>query len=423
MKIFMTISLLFLLHIDCEAQSIQLPIHDLTANSDLNRDFKTFDPNYQRKKDERLKTIRSLAKEVFALETKGTPTACSHQILFELISMIVSSADFNTIDVRINDLRSSLIDSAIQSKADQIDPVDSSFGACFTEWFLKVNKTYGYLEKAARADDAPRPLPGFLDKVNTPEKLAGYLNAIAVSDVAKTGIDHERELNDITSTLAQMIIRGRPRHYLVDTALKAALMDIILNKIRNRSTGWWGESYIRNGRREYVDDLSITFHMVSYLRGSVLEMNKVVATTLAVKDLDYPVGWLWHGDYWNHNNMDVVTMFMLGWPDASVEQRRHIRVEIRKMLSWCLTKSLQTDGSFKAIIADGSIEEAEIYGVDFLYLIGYFDPSKCFWTDESFPQASAVRERILRFVKKHEKSGGAGGGDYKDIHEELGGRN
>lgn len=409
------------------AQS-SVPPADLTANASLQNDFVTFDPHYKEEKEERIARTRVLAKKVFSHEAAQHNTGCSHEILFETMSLLVSSADFKLIDQRLNDLEASLSDTAKQSKSETPD-MDGLWGACYKEWFLKVVASYDHLEKLS--DDQPKPtptpLPRFLERINTPDKLTGYLTTISVSDVAKTGVDHEREFNDMLATLMQMILRGRPQHYIVDPKLKATLLDLILHRFRNPSTGWWGESYVRDGRVEFVDDLSITFHTVSYLQqclncadGRVPDMPEVIDTTLAVKDLDYPVGWLWKGERWNHNNMDIVTLFKDGWQDATDAQRKAMAAEIDKMLHWCVTESLQPDGSFKPMIPDGSIEEGEDYGVAFLARTGFFDKSKRFWTDRDFPEAREVRERLIAYIQKHQLSGGEGGDQYKSALEELG---
>src|SRR5438477_3545037 len=80
----------------------------------------------------------------------------------------------------------------------------------------------------------------------------------------------------------------------------------------------------QDGLTEFVDDLSITFHVVSYLDGKVPDMDKVVATTLAIKDQDFPSGWLLNGKHWDHLNMDVAELFRLGWPRASDAQKKTI---------------------------------------------------------------------------------------------------
>ena len=421
------LALLSLLFPPAFAQTPSLPPQDWDANARLERDFTAFDPHYKQEREERIARTRSLAKKVIERERAGQKTECSHEILFETMSLLISSADFKFIDQRLSDLEASLSDPKEQAAAEQPDPADGIWGACYQEWFLKVGASYDHLEKVAKHDPKPQPLPRFLNRVSTPEKLTEYLSGIAVSDVPKTGIDHEREFNDMLATLMQMILRGRPQHYTVDPKLRAALLDLILHRFRNPATSWWGESYLRDGHSEFVDDLSITFHTVSYLQqclncanGKVPDMDKVIATTLAVKNLDYPVGWLWRGQYWNHNNMDVVTLFKDGWATASEAQRKAMAAEIDKMLHSCLTESLQGDGSFKPMLADGSIEEGEDYGVAFLARIGFFDKSKRFWTNQEFPQAPEVRQRIIAYIEKHKANGGEGGDQYKSALEELG---
>ncbi len=399
------------------SEALQLPQADLEANVRMERDFLAYDPHYKEEKEKRIERIRAVAREVLEKESSGQKTACSHQILFEAMSLIISSADFKFIDQRLQDAETSLTHPEMQAKAEKTDPSDGSWGACYVEWYLRAGASYDQLRKSRDASSKPSPLPPWLDRIATAEKLKDYLISISVSDISRTGIDHEREFNDMLATLARMLIRDR--NFSVYPELRATLMDLILRRFRNPETGWWGESYSRGGHIEFVDDLSITFHLVSYLEGRVPDMPKMIDTALAVKDLDYPVGWLWKGHYWNHNNMDVVTLFQYGWANASDRQRKTMQAEIDKMLHWCLTDSLQPDGSFKSNLADGSLEESMEYGVAFLARIGFFDKSKRFWTNQDFPQSEEVRGRILTYVRKHEASGGAGGTQYQGVIEDL----
>jgi hypothetical protein len=399
------------------SEAPKLPQSDLEANSRMDRDFLAYDPHYKEEKQQRIERIRAVAREVLEKESSGQKTACSHQILFEAMSLIISSADFKFIDQRLQDAEASLAHPEIQAKAEKPDPSDGSWGACYVEWYLRAGASYDQLRKSRDQSGKPSPLPPWLNRIATPGKLKDYLISISVSDISHTGIDHEREFNDMLATLTRMLIRDR--NFSVDPELKATLLDLILHRFRNLETGWWGESYSRDGHIEFVDDLSITFHLVSYLEGHAPDMPKVIETTLAVKDLDYPVGWLWKGHYWNHNNMDVVTLFQYGWASASDQQRKTMQAEIEKMMHWCLTESLQPDGSFKPNLADGSLEESMEYGVSFLARIGFFDKSKRFWTNQDFPQAEEVRARILAYVRKHQSSGGAGGTQYQGVLDDL----
>ena len=281
---------------------------DRDAFALLEQDFVVFNPHYKEDREPRVARTYTLAKQMFEEEAKGGKTTCGHQILFELESLLISSADFKLIDGRLHDLETA-IGHPSTDKAD----ADGMWGACYQQWYLKLYATYDHLEAQAGDDPAPHPLPAFLSRVSTPQKLAAYLDALSVSDVRHTGIDHEREFNETLATLLQMIVRRKPENYTVDPTLRDALLDRVLHRYRNPETGYWGERYLRQGREDFPDDLSMTFHMVSYLKGKVPDMPRVLDTTLAIKDFNYPAGWLWKGEFWNHNNMDVVALFHYGW--------------------------------------------------------------------------------------------------------------
>jgi len=198
-------------------------------------------------------------------------------------------------------------------------------------------------------------------------------------------------------------------------------MDLTLNVYRNKNTGWWGESYLHSsGRREQVDDLSVTFHILQSVNQELPLLDKLATTLFAVKHIDYPVGWFDHGVQSNHNNMDVVVLMGKSWKAMTPEQRERGAAEIRNMLHWCLTESLQPDGSFRSTAgADDSIEEGEHFGVNFLARIGYFNKARRFWTDEDFPDAELHRQKITAFIQAHQASGAAGGSYYSSSLQEM----
>ena len=389
------------------------PQADLEHNARKEQEFIAFDPQYKQDKSNRIARVRALYGKVREREAAGQPTSCSHQILWELKALITQTADFKLLDQRIADLESSLAHPEQEADADKPNPQDGSWGKCFAQWYCKLDASCEELGREANKHRALEFEPHFLDRVNSPEKLTAYLESVSVSDIPHTGVDNLLEFNLSLGNMIRLILRDRPEDYQWDPRLKARLMDLILHRFRNRATGWWGERYHRDGRVVFVDDLSTTFHIVTYLHGNVPDLPRVIDTTLAVKDLDFPVGWLLKGQYWNHNNMDVVALFKAGWPQASPAQKQAMTVEIEKMLHWCLTESFQPDGSFKPNIGDGSLEEGEYYATSFLARIGFFDKSERFWTDREFPEAQGIREKILAYVLKHRNSGGSGGSYYE----------
>lgn len=398
----LTILLVFIVSLASAETPNQLKL-DRDASSLLEQDFIVFDPHYKQEREARVSRSVALAKQMFSEESRGGKNVCGHQILFELESLLVSSADFKFIDARIRDLEANVG----HTSSDKPDS-DGMWGRCYQEWYLKLYATYDHLDSEAQDDPPAHPLPAFLSRVSTPEKLTAYLDALSVSEVSRSGVDHEREFNETLATLLQMIVRRKPENYTVDPALRDALLDRVLHRYRNPETGYFGERYRRNQHEDFPDDLSLTFHVISYLKGKLPDMPRVLDTTLAIKDFSYPAGWLWNGQFWNHNNMDVVALFRLGWADASAQQKKTMSAEIDRMLNWCLHESLQQDGSFKVNIADGSVEDAEYYGTSFLSRLGYFDPSLRFWTDREFPESADVKKRILSFVQAHQTSGPTG---------------
>jgi hypothetical protein len=185
---------------------------------------------------------------MFDEEAKRGKTTCDHQILFELESLLISSAHFKLIDGRRHDLEASIG----HPSSDKVD-VDGMWGACYQQWYLKLYATDDHLEAQAGDEPAPHPLPAFPARVSTPEKLTAYLDELSISDVRHTGRDHEPEFNETLATLLQMIVRGKPENYTVDPALRAALLERVLHRYRNQETGFWGECYRRDGCEGFPD--------------------------------------------------------------------------------------------------------------------------------------------------------------------------
>jgi hypothetical protein len=380
--------------------------------------FALYDPNYKKSRDGRIRWALVVGKSVDEMESKGQNVACAHQILTETKWLFSSTADFEQIDKNLRSLEQLLKHPERNGSTTKQDPSDGSWGGCYTRWFFRLDATYDQLSRDEMRDRKPELQIRLLDRVNSPGKLRQYFDSVSFSDIAKNGVDNRRELNESVADLVRLILQNRPVGYPWDPQVKDALMEIILNRLRNPETAWWGERYIFGGRNEYVDSLSLTFHIVRYLDGKVPDMGKVVATTLAVKDMDEPAGWLSDGHFTDHNNMDVVVLFGFGWSAANDEQREAMSEQIQRMLDWCLKESLQPDGSF-AFGGDDSIEQNTYFGVAFLSRLGYFDRSKRFWTTKDFPEAPDVRERIIRFIQKHKENGAAGGTYYENALREL----
>jgi hypothetical protein len=95
--------------------------------------------------------------------------------------------------------------------------------------------------------------------------------------------------------------------------------------------------------------------------------------------------------------------------------RARVRDEIQRMLDWCLSQSLQADGSFKTSEIDDTLGDAQMYGAWFLRDAGYFDSAQRFWTGKSFPDAEAVRGRI----KARQEAMGLGDPSLKQAYDAV----
>ena len=413
---FYVLAVLVLGHNTGAAAETTVPASDLQDEASRIHEFVTFNPNYLQERTPRIARARSLGKVVREREAAGRPTLACNQILNEVSWLIDSTADFKRIDQRLNDLDDTLAHPEREADAAKQDPRDGSWARYTTEWFLKVDLSFDHLiDKQVPGQDIVAPL--MLDRINSPQKLSDYFMSVAVSDITHQGVDHRRELNESLANLSRLIFKDKPGGYHYHPALKQSMRDLILAKLRNPATGCWGEQYVRDGNVQFVDDLSVTFHMVSYMHGEVPDLPKILDFVLAARDLEYPVGWLKDGKFTNHNNMDVVTLFQYGWPQANTQQRRAIAAELQKMLDWCLQKSLQPDGAFKPTTE--SLEEEQYFGVSFLSRCGYFDKSNRFWTDQTFPESETVRQRLIAEIKSRMARGRSGFGWYEDALQAL----
>jgi hypothetical protein len=241
----------------------QIPTPDLRNKAAVRRELMAFNPRYFMLMGPRYRALRELEHQVIEREAEMRDVSCSHQIVTELRWLMGSTVDTERIDARLGDLRASLAHPELEARAREQD-ADGSWGRCYDAWFFRLDASYdGHFSRDRGGSHIP-----LLDRVNSPRKLAQYVNSISVSDVAHSGVDRRREMNEALATLIRLIVHSQPSAYPWHPEMKAALLDR-LRQLRNPDTGWWGERYRREGRIDFVDDLSMTFHIVSYLKSPI----------------------------------------------------------------------------------------------------------------------------------------------------------
>jgi hypothetical protein len=366
-------------------------------------DFEAFNPQYRALRRKYHDEWRRLKEELIAQERNGRHTGCSRQVLAEAKWLVLSTARFDEAQKRLDFLRRMLNARRDPHAVGQVE-ADGSFGCCTKEWFLKLDNTTDELIALGLQWKEPKHPVKILERVNSPEKLQAYLDSVLIADVRKTGINTRTELNHSTSALTRHILWSGtlweiPTKFRLDPGLRTALLEYQDDKWQDPKTGYWGTWYRTKDGLVKTADLSITFHLVTFREGKVRRWPEIIRTTLAFKEREYPYGWLEDGKMSNHHHYDVAALFRLGWAHANAEQKHEIKREIGRMLHWCLDETLEKDGSFK-IGDESTLGGAFYFGVAFLNEVGYFAKANRFWTDQEFPEAAEVRDRIRKKLKE-----------------------
>lgn len=277
-------------------------------------------------------------KELDQRQAAGEGMQFSMHIYREIRWWLNFTPDMETTRARIADLRQSLGQPVQQKLAAEQQASDGSWGLGLNVWYLKLY--YSVEDGLSSRGPAPQFPLHFLDRINSPGTLTAQL------------------------------------------------------------TGCWGQWLVdRQGRIWKMDDMGMTFHVVSDLHGQVAHQDLIARRLLQLDSVNFPAGIRFNGHYENHLNMDAVKIFRSAWPTLDAATRQQVRSEISRMLDWCLTHSYQSDGSFKMSDLDDTVGDAYSYGVDFLRETGYFRRSDRFWTDQDFPQAKVVHDRIEAKLK------------------------
>jgi hypothetical protein len=343
--------------------------------------------------------LRPLVKEIVRRQSAGEGMQYSMHIYREIRWRLNFTPDTKATWAEIAELRHSLaLPASEQELATQQQPSDGSWGLGFTAWYLRF---YYSVPRVKQCQSNPRYPFSFLGRINSPEKLTGVLNTDLMDNFAKTGEFNEEQLNETFSALARILFATRPTDcYTFHPGLRAALRQFVV-RWQNPVTGCWGQWLVdRQGRIWKMDDISMTFHVVSDLHGQLPHLDLIAKRLLELDEVAFPAGLRVNGHYENHLNWDAVKIFRYAWPTLDNATRQRVRAEISRMLHWCLTKSYQPDGSFKVSDLDDTLGDAYEYGVDFLQEAGYFNRANRFWTTQDFPDAKSVHDRIESKLKQ-----------------------
>jgi hypothetical protein len=342
--------------------------------------------------------VKSLLREVNRRQDAGERMDYSMHIYREIRWRLNFTRDIPATRARIEDLRESLKHPELQKQATEQQASDGSWAMGINEWYLRLYYSVDRVEDDWQGRTPAYPLT-FLDRINSPEKLTNHLDAVLHNDFTRTGVFNREELDETFSAIARLLFRAKNPPYAFHPRLAEALRDFV-QRWQNPATGCWGQWLVdRHGRLWKMDDVGITFHVISDLNGQVDHLDLIAKRMLALDAFDFPAGIRMDGRYENHLNWDAVKIYRAAWPTLDAAARERVRAEIGRMLDWCLTQSLQPDGSFKTSELDDTLVDACTYGDCFLRETGFYGRKSRFWTDRDFPDAPAIRERVNAKLK------------------------
>ncbi len=340
--------------------------------------------------------LKPLVKEIGKKQASGEGMQYSMHIYREIRWRLNFTPDVDATQARIDDLRESLAQPDKQKLAVEQQASDGSWTLGINVWYLTLY--YSVEDGLDNGAVSQYPL-AFLDHINSREKMTAQLDSDLYDHLPQTGVFNREELDETFSALARLLFKMKPSGYAFDPGLPGALTAFVASW-QNPVTGCWGQWIVdRQGRVWKMDDMGITFHVVSDLKGNVPHLDLIAKRLLQLDGVNFPAGILFDGHYENHLNWDAVKIFRYAWPYLDDPTRKQVQAEISRMLDWCLTKSLQPDGSFKVSDLDDTVGDAYDYGVYFLRETGYFRREDRFWTDQDFPDAKSVHDRIEAKIK------------------------
>jgi hypothetical protein len=336
--------------------------------------------------------LQPLVQEINHRQAAGEDMHYSMHIYREIRWQLNFTPDIAATRSEIDQLRRSLTETDQQKMAGEQQESDGSWAMGIHAWYLRLY----YSIEDVRACHAPARYPLiFLDKINSPQKLNAQLDGDLHDDFTRTGVFNREETDETFSAIARLLFASTQTNcYSFDPELRSALLAFV-QRWQNPATGCWGQWLVdRKGRIWKMDDVGMTFHVVSDLRGAVDHKDLIARRLLQLDRVNFPAGILFDGHHENHLDWDAVKIFRMAWPALDETTRQRARSEIARMLHWCLTKSYQPDGSFKVSDLDDTPGDAFRYGIWFLQETGYFQRKNRFWTDQDFPEADQVRHRI-----------------------------
>lgn len=252
--------------------------------------------------------LKPLVKEIERRQNAGEDMQYSMHIYSEIRWRLNFTPDVATTRRRITDLRQSLDESKQQKMAGQQQPTDGSWGLGLDVWYLRLYYSVDHVKGAVGKPKYPLL---FLDRINSPEKHTAQLDSDLYDNFIQTGVFNREELDETFSALARLLFSSQPTAYGFHPQLRDSLRQFV-ERWQNPATGCWGQWMVdREGRVWKMDDMGVTFHVVSDLHGQVGQLDRIAKRLLQLDRVNFPAGIRFNGHYENHLNWDAVKILRI----------------------------------------------------------------------------------------------------------------
>lgn len=348
--------------------------------------------------------LNEIHASMLARQEAGENLACSAQIFQEVHWLVNYTDRVADIERLMENLRESL-ENPDQAFAAEQDPSDGSFGACFESWIWRFHASVDPLKELAKRGETPKHPLKIWEPVDTPEKIVALFEDLLISE--PDGRHNKRkELNLAVTALGQLLWLDYTATVFPDhldrKQLGDALIEFVDERWQDPETGYWGAWYRDGNEIRKTNDLSISFHIISYRSGNVNHLQQIGQTTFAIRHVRYPFGWSSGGTQNNHHAYDVARIVNLTWDHLDQMQRATARALLFLMAARSLHLSIDSNGEFDAE-PYSTVGQAYYFGVSFFDEIGLFRPSG---RDEflTISNTESLRERIEANLKKLDPS-------------------
>ena len=234
------------------------------------------------------RVLKPLVKEIARRQSSGEEMGYSMHIYREIRWLVNSTANNKETQAKIAELRNSLTLPTQQHLASEQQSSDGSWGLGLTSWYLSL---YYSVDQVKECRVNPQYPLTFLDRINAPEKLTAVLDSDLMDNFTKTREFDEEKLNETSSALARILFALKPTDcYTFHPGLNIVFRDFI-DRWQNHADGWWGQWLVdRQGKVWKMDDLSMTFHVISDTHGQVPHLDLIAKRMLQLDDANFPAG-------------------------------------------------------------------------------------------------------------------------------------